>query len=825
MGLEDAAFLFARLRLMPTSQAFTNVLGACAPTSKSLIFHHHKSGALVPAPPSQLLMRAPLILCCTASNRRVCSPAHHHNNRGGHPCSSAAPPPTGASARLLTISSVFSDQSSLYCRYGGTTPEPAPLATSVARGTQVEAATLPPAAHITDGTIAAERRAADAAMMRLEAGYLSIMQAVQQLRLDFNMQAMQPATMQPGAAGGRAKRSYAAAASPAPKERDSPPAAPLAAPPRQCRWRSLAASQRDRRTFILHVTAVASAGSAMAVVHSVLQSLPGKQIQDRHRGRRVLNVHEHLLWRRLGVRDVHCHHRQGVYGMLYSFMGSYESTECSSTTNRSCTACVKLETCPSGSNTNSLTGQTACMCTEDYKVWDAGQAKCVCKTNYYGTTGFGNECNQCPTGSTAAAGAVATVGSCTCTATHSALVSDGGSNTCKCDAGYTGDATTGLANACTACGTDSFKTSPGSDACKSCASCSAGQYLKGTCSLHNNPTCETCPTGYTSAVGATSCDKCTTGYHATGTAGCEADCTSISCSVAGKTHCNSVSKTCEAGCGTGAGAAGVSCVATSYGPTCITVTLGSSNNNQCGCNNFEWHSLWLDGECSTKSAGLKCSNQECGCTQPIDCTTELNAACYTGATCNTAGKGTSSWTSFASLNTTCSYSVSGRRSLLTPQVTVTGKRNGAGKCVNCNADSDCPATGNKYCNAASNKCHAECPMNRELVNGTSSGAANFVCSTKTLPVCSAPSVSSTGSCTVTKNKQDADTPANRLCGNNGDSSTSTTAGKADKYWYCVRGANCPAAYTDSAYTATSTALTTRIPVCVNDPDHGQVIRE
>ncbi|KAG1655265.1 hypothetical protein FOA52_014590 [Chlamydomonas sp. UWO 241] len=115
-----------------------------------------------------------------------------------------------------------------------TTPEPAPLATSVARGTQVEAATLPPAAHITtDGTIAAERRAADAAMMRLEAGYLSIMQAVQQLRLDFNMQAMQPATMRPGAA-------------------------------------------RDRRTFILHVTAVASAGAAMAVVHSVLQSLPGK---------------------------------------------------------------------------------------------------------------------------------------------------------------------------------------------------------------------------------------------------------------------------------------------------------------------------------------------------------------------------------------------------------------------------------------------------------------------------------------------------------------------------------------------------------------------
>ncbi|KAG1653344.1 hypothetical protein FOA52_008467 [Chlamydomonas sp. UWO 241] len=104
---------------------------------------------------------------------------------------------------------------------------------SEARGTQVEAATLPPAAHITtDGTIAAERRAADAAMMRLEAGFLSIMQAVQQLRLDFNMQAMQPATMQPGA--------------------------------------------RDRRTFILHVTAVASASSAMTVVHSVLQSLPGK---------------------------------------------------------------------------------------------------------------------------------------------------------------------------------------------------------------------------------------------------------------------------------------------------------------------------------------------------------------------------------------------------------------------------------------------------------------------------------------------------------------------------------------------------------------------
>ncbi|KAG1679935.1 hypothetical protein FOA52_006999 [Chlamydomonas sp. UWO 241] len=158
-----------------------------------------------------------------------------------------------------------------------TTPEPAPLATSVARGTQVEAATLPPAAHIiTDGTIAAERRAADAAMMRLEAGYLSIMQAVQQLRLDFNMQAMQPATMQPGAAGGRAKPSYAAAASPASKGGDLPPAAPLAAPRRQCRWRSLAASQRDRRTFILHVTAVASASSAMAVVHSVLQSLPGK---------------------------------------------------------------------------------------------------------------------------------------------------------------------------------------------------------------------------------------------------------------------------------------------------------------------------------------------------------------------------------------------------------------------------------------------------------------------------------------------------------------------------------------------------------------------
>ncbi|KAG1668085.1 hypothetical protein FOA52_010495 [Chlamydomonas sp. UWO 241] len=129
--------------------------------------------------------------------------------------------------------------------------------------------------------------------------------------------------------------------------------------------------------------------------------------------------------------------------------------------------------CPDGSNTNSLIGQTACTCTEDYKVWDAGQAKCVCKTNYYSTTGFGNECNQCPAGSTAAAGAVATVGSCTCTATHSALVSDGGSNTCKCDAGYTGDATTGLANACTACGTDSFKTSPGSDACNSCASCTA----------------------------------------------------------------------------------------------------------------------------------------------------------------------------------------------------------------------------------------------------------------------------------------------------------------------------------------------------------------
>ncbi|KAG1669522.1 hypothetical protein FOA52_015689 [Chlamydomonas sp. UWO 241] len=89
------------------------------------------------------------------------------------------------------------------------------------------------------------------------------------------MQAMQPATMQP-AAGRRAKRSYAAAASPPPKGWDSPPAAPLAAPPRQCRWRSLAASQRDRRTFILHVTAVASAGSTMAVVHSVLQSLPGK---------------------------------------------------------------------------------------------------------------------------------------------------------------------------------------------------------------------------------------------------------------------------------------------------------------------------------------------------------------------------------------------------------------------------------------------------------------------------------------------------------------------------------------------------------------------
>ncbi|KAG1655050.1 hypothetical protein FOA52_003806 [Chlamydomonas sp. UWO 241] len=103
------------------------------------------------------------------------------------------------------------------------------------------------------------------------------MQAVQQLRLDFNMQAMQPATMQPGAAGGRAKRSYAAAASSAPKGGgDSPPAAPLAAPPRQCRWRSLAASQRDWRTFILHVTAVASAGSAVAMVHSVLQSLPGK---------------------------------------------------------------------------------------------------------------------------------------------------------------------------------------------------------------------------------------------------------------------------------------------------------------------------------------------------------------------------------------------------------------------------------------------------------------------------------------------------------------------------------------------------------------------
>ncbi|KAG1663001.1 hypothetical protein FOA52_000572 [Chlamydomonas sp. UWO 241] len=169
-----------------------------------------------------------------------------------------------------------------------TTPEPAPLATSVARGTQVEAATLPPAAHITtDGTIAAERRAADAAMMRLEAGYLSIMQAVQQLRLDFNMQAMQPATMQPGAAaawesqaplrrgcltcpqgGGPAAGGTASGAPPL--------AAPLAAPPRQCRWRSLAASQRYRRTFILHVTAVASASSAMAVVHSVLQSLPGK---------------------------------------------------------------------------------------------------------------------------------------------------------------------------------------------------------------------------------------------------------------------------------------------------------------------------------------------------------------------------------------------------------------------------------------------------------------------------------------------------------------------------------------------------------------------
>ncbi|KAG1661817.1 hypothetical protein FOA52_013250 [Chlamydomonas sp. UWO 241] len=87
---------------------------------------------------------------------------------------------------------------------------------------------------------------------------------------------MQPATMQPGAAGGRANPSYAAAASPAPKGGNLPPAATLAAPPRQCRWRSLAASQRDRRTFILHVTAVASASSAMAVVHSVLQSLPGK---------------------------------------------------------------------------------------------------------------------------------------------------------------------------------------------------------------------------------------------------------------------------------------------------------------------------------------------------------------------------------------------------------------------------------------------------------------------------------------------------------------------------------------------------------------------
>ena len=140
--------------------------------------------------------------------------------------------------------------------------------------------------------------------------------------------------------------------------------------------------------------------------------------------------------------------------------GTYESTPCSNTTNRVCSACTNVP--PDATYAGSGTTSLDCPWTCNAKYYQDGDACAECPSNSWCS---GNVRNTCPTN------------------TESNVLSSS-QNQCLCKAGYYGDGSlTG--------------TSP-------CTICHEGSYCQGG----NNNVSIACPANFTSEIGAHALDQC-----------------------------------------------------------------------------------------------------------------------------------------------------------------------------------------------------------------------------------------------------------------------------------------------------------------------------
>ena len=210
--------------------------------------------------------------------------------------------------------------------------------------------------------------------------------------------------------------------------------------------------------------------------------------------------------------------------------------------NSTHTAC---ETCPAG--TISTEGADSCTQCEAGKYAAAGAAECsTCEANQYSAAGAAS-CSNCPKGTYSNPGAASCFVGCSahddCTAGTGVNTVACVSNVCtptECAAGYylngtscdicpAGTYSAIGASSCMTCPTGNISSAAGSE---SCNICEAGKYANST-----HTACETCPAGSTSSKGSDSCTQCAAGkYAAAGATECS-NCAANTYSTAGAASC------------------------------------------------------------------------------------------------------------------------------------------------------------------------------------------------------------------------------------------------------------------------------------------------
>jgi len=336
--------------------------------------------------------------------------------------------------------------------------------------------------------------------------------------------------------------------------------------------------------------------------------------------------------------------------------GTWESTACTSTTDRACTACTDIAGC---------TVQETCT--------DAGDSVCSACPSGYTQLSPGAPCtnvNECLTDN----------GGCDpnarCTDTD-------GSRLCECDPGFTGDGTS-----CAACGAGTVKTVYGADACvacaagsyddgdETCAPCAAGyvQPLDGQTSCTICPVgtrdigtevCSPCTSGYVQPLaGQTSCSKCPVGTYDYGDDTCQPCALGYVQPTAGTGSCISCQgETYDAGDDEVCDACSGACAAGTWESTACTL----STNRVCtactdiaGCTVQETCTSASNSVCTTCTSGYAQVTAGAACTDVNECLTS-NGGCSANATCtNTAGSRTCACFGGAGYGDgiTCSYPVS-----------------------------------------------------------------------------------------------------------------------------------------------------------------------